>query len=352
VVFPRSEPRFSSEEPDGVVKRSGVTMRKSTRVEELPPGVSLVSLDFEFGSETLHRVDTGDGSYYELNGLTTSEIGNPLEPMFVHDSTLSGTEFRGVLFTGGEYTDETGFDPTVGAPASNNVDRGEGPLPNATTFLPSIGKTGGAGGGGRGMAGRTVRGTRDGEAGQARLMVSVGHYLGGQRHRLFNAMNFEMYYSNGTDRVAPQIVDPGPNAVLHEETGDGLSFTATATDNVKVFRVLITYSTERGEWRSLDLVREGGTSQWSGELPGVKDALYLVQAIDVAGNSSYLAKPTNDTDSAGHPWGTQSAGPRLFVAGDIATKVGHGVVELWWSLAGLMLLGVLSVRRRRQARRV
>jgi len=303
--------------------------------------VSLVSLDFEFGSETLHRVDTEDGSYYELNGLTTSEIGNPLEPMFVHDSTLSNTEFRGVLFTGGEYTDETGFDPTVGAPASNNEDRGEGPLPNATTFLPSIGKTGGTG--------SSRRGSESGSAGDARLMVSVGHYLGGQRHRLFNVMNFEMYYSNEADHVAPQIVDPGPSAVLHEETSDGLRFTATATDNVALFRVLITYSTEHGEWRSLDLVREGNTSQWSGELAGVKDALYLVQALDTAGNSSTLSRPTNDTDSAGHPWGTQSAGPKLFVAGDIATSVGHGAVELWWSLAGLMLLGALSVRQRRPA---
>ena len=281
-------------------------MQKSTR--ELPGGLAQVALDFEFGSETLHRVDTEDGSYYELNGLTTSEIGNPLEPMFVHDSTLSGTEFRGVLFTGGKYTDETGFDPTVGAPESNNQDRGEGPLPTSTTFLPSIGRSSGGGPGHRRAQG--------GSSGEAQLMVSVGHYLGGQKHRLFSGMNFEMYYSNGADHTPPQIVDPGAGAVLHQDTGTGLRFTVTATDDVKLYRVLITYSEEHGEWKSLDLVKPGASSnQWSADLLGVHDALYLVQAIDAAGNATYLSEPSVDKDAAGNSWGTETKGPRLFVAG-------------------------------------
>ena len=278
--------------------------------------------------------------------------------MFVHDSTLSGTEFRGVLFTGGKYTDETGFDPTVGAPESNNQDRGEGPLPTSTTFLPSIGKSTSTGGSRRAGSPEVVRAGGPGSA----LDGRAGRRLGGRsavdgfggalsrrsRHRLFSGMNFEMSYSNGADHTAPQIVDPGAGAVLHQDTGTGLRFTVTATDDVKLYRVLITYSEEHGDWKSLDLVKQGSSNQWSADLPGVHDALYLVQAIDAAGNATYLSEPSVDKDAAGKSWGTETKGPRLFVAGKVSVIVGHGVAEIWWSAVILVALGVMSVSRRRR----
>jgi hypothetical protein len=298
----RSEPHFAAAEPDGRNLRGGVTTLKSTRA--VPGGITALELNFDFGPDTLRRVDTADGSFYQLNGLTTSEIGNPLEPMFLYDSTLSGTQFRGVLFTGGSYTEQNGFNPTLGVPQSSNEDHGEGPLPNNSMWLPSIGRHG------RRHHGRAMSPDADGES---RLVVSVGHYLGAGRHRLFDAMSFDAYYSNSSDTTPPVITDPGPNAVLHVKTDKGLHFGVTAEDDMQLYRVMVTYSDEQGHWSSLDLAPEApGSTRWVGDLDNVSHARYLVQAVDTAGNSSYLGHPNQDLDGAGQAWGTQTFGPRLF----------------------------------------
>ena len=78
----------------------------SDQSKAIPPGVTVLELQFEFGDPPACTQPSGPytlvwepglGYYYELNGVISVEGGDAIQPMFVYDSTLSGTLARGVL---------------------------------------------------------------------------------------------------------------------------------------------------------------------------------------------------------------------------------------------------------------
>src|SRR6185436_9321245 len=120
---------------------SGIEVTKNAQL--IPPGVTELNLNFQFGSGTYDLVTTPDGQYFTLNGQSSGETGEPIQPHFAYDSALSGTVSHGVIFTGGSYTVTPNFDPVIAVPRSTNTDNGEGPIPARRTWTPSMRSSGG-----------------------------------------------------------------------------------------------------------------------------------------------------------------------------------------------------------------
>ncbi len=281
--------------------------------QTLPTGVTAVEHNFEFGPGTHVKFNTADGSYYELNGESSSETGDVIQPLFIYDSKLSGTVSKGTLFTAGEYTDESGFNPVIGVPVSENGESDEGPLPGLTSSISPRG-VGGTGGVNKSTDPEICY---DYDERWDNLTVKTGIYLGGtdQTERLHSKMSFMVYYSNYCDKKPPEITDPDPETP-HNLSGLTAEFSVEATDNAEgdtgVFRVLITYTDNLGEWKSKDLNYNIGTGKWEGSMTVTADTDYMVQAVDNAGNASQLSVTGMDKNINGEDYGSEYKWPLIY----------------------------------------
>lgn len=271
----------------------------------IPPGVTELNLNFQFGAGTYQLIATPDGQYYTLNGQSSGETGEPIQPHFAYDSALSGTVSHGVLFTGGGYSVTPSFNPVIAVPRSTNGDSGEGPIPLRQTITPQMRQSTPSTGGRIASAGTKTN-----------LTVHTGIWdKNSGDEALFNDMQFVVYYSNSGDSQSPVIADPGVNG-FHTVNGSNASFSATVTDNAGVFRVLVTYNdVAAGQWKSLDLSFNAGTGKWEGSLQLSGDILYFVQAVDINGNVGILSEGGNDLDANGQPYGSNWSGPKVYTIG-------------------------------------
>ena len=312
---------------------AGIVMEKSpayNREETLPDGVTETVVNFWFGPSTYLLNATDDGGYYSLNGKTSGEVGDTLQPLFIFDSRLSGTVNHGVLFTGGHFTVEESFNPVVGVPQSSNTPLGEGPIaPGAKSIIGTITRT-------------TVPANASSFRAEAsstqlsRLTVYTGNYDGGNES-LFDRMGFAMYHSNSTDFTEPIITDPGPSpAVLHTLSGLTANFSVQASDASGIYRVVVAYtdytSGTSGEWKSFDLTNTG--SAWVGSLTLKKSITYLVQAVDNAGNVGCLRLDGQDLDANSQPYGSGYSYGRTFQVTLLDTD-SDGLPDVWEDANGL-----------------
>lgn len=283
---------------------NGICMEKkvTTEAEErlIPPGVTELNLNFQFGSGTYNLVTTPDGQYFTLNGQSSGETGEPIQPHFAYDSALSGTVSHGVIFTGGSYSVTPAFNPVIAVPRSTNGDDGEGPIPARGTITPQMRESADTSAGGVGN--------------ETNLVVHTGNWnINTGEESIFNDMQFVVYYSNAADKTMPVITDPGVNG-FHTVSGTTASFAAEVTDDTGVYRVLVTYEdAASSQWKTLDLAYNAATSKWEGSLTLTGDILYFVQAVDVSGNVGILSEGGNDVDGNGQPYGSTWSGPKVWV---------------------------------------
>lgn len=283
----------------------GISLKKSRRegTGALPSGVTELTLNFSFGGGTYQKVTTADGDYYTLNGRSSAEIGDTLQPLFTYDSRLSGTVSHGVLFTGGAFATESPFDPVTGTPDSSSyVPGGESPIgPASGSFIPTVNAT------------NPQIPTSLLLTDLTRMTVYTGYYEpSGSVETRFNQMGFVIYYSNSTDKTAPAITDPGGGGVLHTMSGLAANFSVQASDASGVYRVVVVYTDKVSAWKSFDLTYNSGTGRWEGALLCKKNIIYHVQAVDNAGNVGYLRQSGSDQVPGGGDTGSTYQYARIF----------------------------------------
>jgi len=280
------------------------TLKTISETRAIPPGMTELALNFTFGAETYHKVTTTAGDYYELNGRSSGEVGDTLQPHFVYDSQLSGTNAHGVIFSGGNYTPEVSFTPVVGVPQATHITYPQGPLPLVSTFTPCVRVTYGSGGSSQKAVG---------EQGYTSMVVHTGYFEESITTQVrFDDLQMTIYYSNASDVTPPSITDPGPEGF---HTLDGLlaNFTVNVSDASGVYRVLVTYNDYRTtDWKSLELSDNG--VNWQGTLSLKGSIRYFVQAIDAAGNVGLLSLTGLDLngDDPPVPYGTSWEGPQTY----------------------------------------
>lgn len=311
------------EEINGIkLKKSLIDQAKNTL---LPPGVTELSLQFEFGPGTYQLINTSDGSYYKLNGKSNGEAGDSLQPLFIYESKLSGVVSKGVIFTGGEFTNYSPFNPAIAAPQSSSPIIPPEPIaPITGAFIPTVNVV-------HPQLPSSIVSTDF-----TKMTVYTGYYDdSNSQETLFNTMNFSIYYSNSSDSTPPVISDPGQGNNLHTLNGTNCTFSVSVTDaNSGVFRVIITYTDGISEWNSLDLNFNPSNSKWENSLSLKRDITYFVQAVDNAGNVKVLKVNEGLGDinpETGLPYVISA---RLFSV-DLLDEDNDGMEDTWESQNGL-----------------
>ncbi|NMB99052.1 MAG: hypothetical protein GYA35_02105, partial [Thermoanaerobaculaceae bacterium] len=285
---------------------NGIKLKKkltnSTTAYLLPPGVTELSLQFEFGPGTYQLINTPDGKYYKLNGKSNGEAGDSLQPLFIYESRLSGVASKGVLFTGGNFTNYPEFNPAIATPQSSSPIIPPEPIaPVGMTFIPTVNVI------------HPNQPTSLISTDLTKMTVYTGYYDDAKEtETIFNTMNFSIYYSNSTDKTPPTIIDPGQGNNLHTLNGTLCQFSVEANDASGIYRVIITYTEGISSWQSLDLSYNPSNLKWEGNLNLKRNINYFVQAIDNAGNVKVLKTGTesgNINPETGLPYIT---GARIF----------------------------------------
>ena len=315
----RKDNPLTAEGPD-YQQADGITMKKnlltSDETNSLPPGITELTLNFDFGPEVYQKVTTGEGDYYTLNGRSSGEIGDTLQPMFMYNSQLSDTACHGVIFTGGDFTSEGGFVPVVGVPMSNNEDPGSGPIaPGMGGMIGTVG-----------IHKLSLQNSGP-DAEKTRMTVYTGYYDEGTQNN-FDGIGFVVYYSNSADRQDPVIADPGLSGALHTLNGLVASFSVGVSDSSGVFRVTIAYTDGQGQWKSLDLSYNSTSGRWEGALEVKRNITYFAQAVDNAGNAGILRLTGPDLGGDNQPYGSDYSTSRMFSV-TLLDSDGDGMPDPW-----------------------
>jgi hypothetical protein len=215
--------------------------------------------------------DTPNGCYYSLgdDNNVFRKANFPIQPKADRRFDDELGDVHGLLFEGGHYTETTGFDPVISAAVDINA---TGPIPepefSAQGWYPTLPAT--------------LNRVRflDGSLAWKVSRLTGQYRASDQKERLFDYITYTLYYNNdATDFDAPEITTVGG-----WETLQGVVVTATVSDASGAWRVVATWTSGDGHWRSEDLEWDDGEGEWRGTLPTVEPAEYMVQAVDAAGN--------------------------------------------------------------------
>jgi CSLREA domain-containing protein len=232
------------------------------------------------------------------NGVESSPA-EPTLPLSVSDVSVSGQVLRGVGFTGGTYTDQSGITPLTGAPTSDL--NSEHSTFSSNTFFPSqlfkVNYFGGLNGG----------------AASTKLMLTPAQYESDapgsltdtQRSyssvglRLFYSDNTSTYGSNTPALAAPPSIGEVSATATAPSSADAADGSVTFQGHVDgdpsagIQQVWVTYtdppSSGTGYWQSLDLTQDSTDSTlWTGTLSGltaaqISDLDFMVQAVNGVG---------------------------------------------------------------------
>ncbi|MCB1058273.1 MAG: hypothetical protein KDD11_22465 [Acidobacteria bacterium] len=252
------------------------------------------------------------GCYYTLNGVATGSTDLPIEPYFVFSSRLSGTSQHGVLWAGGTYDEEQGWEPIFAELVSNGGDgSNHGATPRHILLKPRPPRAlGGA---------DPACSASDLEV--SSVVVPVGEVLQNDDpipsysiHRTYRNVDLEMFFFNNTasgagncDRSGPEFGAPTFGDVYHEVGGTAVRWAVPASDAGGVWRVLVVFTDhsldENGQGRWVPVELESDGSVWTGEI-SVSEATeitYVIQAVDNRGNVSWFDFVAEELPASGVP---------------------------------------------------
>ncbi len=271
------------------------------------------SANFELGDVAAACPDDSAGCYYALNGLAGGPADLPVQPYFVFDSRLSGTSQHGVLWTGGEYEQESGWRPLRPALQSNNdpdlhgdfsdlgalAPRRARASPRPTRVLP-------------GADPDSSEGCPPSDLELNQLVVPTGEVVEDalgepsiERRDL--TVDLEILYFNDTtdpfancDREGPDL---GAGPYHLPPAGTVVSWAVPASDPSGVWRVLVVVDDQgQGAWVPIELADDDADGTWEGsyDAGGAGELSYFLQAVDRRGNVSWLLfepQPGEEPDS-------------------------------------------------------
>jgi len=218
--------------------------------------------------DILELVSTEDGAYYNLDGHATTALGQPIQPLFFTDISVSQWPVRSVVFKGGSYETITDFDPVIAAPVNDYMTQTVESIIDREGWHPAL------------PVGIKQTDVND------NLIVQLGQYDATTEHlRLYSALDFDLYYSLSTDQHPPTVTVV---TALYNVKTNQISLKVGAVDETGVSRVVLNYTAGAGEWRSLELEFDANTYKWYGSFAGDLGSRYFVQAVDAVGNAEVV----------------------------------------------------------------
>jgi hypothetical protein len=234
-------------------------------------GLTTRSVNFKpvYQTHTVNRNGVA-GTYYSVDEESEVNEGQPIQPRTSVDIALVGGIPHGVFFEGGSYISYEDFNPVVTHIITDQVAMAEPGFRLADRWYPAWWSL--------------LNQVSTNEGVQQRLVVIPAQY---QRQtstqgteRLFDEMDFTVYYSTQTEIVPPSIWQ-----VSYNQTETNWQISVDVTDLSGVLRVAVSYTDGKGSWLTVDLAQDtGNTNRWKGSIPAGDEVRWLVQALDGAGN--------------------------------------------------------------------
>lgn len=209
------------------------------------------------------------GTYFALDGHTQTVVGEPVQPLFFADVTLSNTgraateTLRGVALLSGNFSTQDNFDPLVAIATNEFFTDTTEPTLTENGWQPAL----------------PVSIARQG--GRDEFQAVLGQYAAEtQQQRVYENVGIELYYSSDDDVTPPTIHSISG---LYDATTGEIEIKVGSADASGIYTVIIAYI-EGESWQSKQLVFNETEQNWTGVFTGTAKTRYIVQVVDEAGN--------------------------------------------------------------------
>ena len=245
------------------------------------------------GPGVLAPKDTGNGTYYDVDGNVLAVQYRPAQPSVDRDVSRPGRSAHGALILDAESQDLTGFEPYYVQPVIDEAGNEQSTDPVGDAVFPAT-------------LARVANPVAANGSRSSSLVVAAGQFrrngeaAGTGVQRLFTRLDTAVTYADAseTDFDPPSIVRSEASVV---ESTVGFSVRAS-TDTQRVYVLYKVADGGPGNWEGVDLVRTGtdpvdGSALWTGGavLPSADLKIeYLGQAVDPVGNVAYTVNKTTN----------------------------------------------------------
>ncbi|MEW6233937.1 MAG: hypothetical protein AB1656_00990, partial [Candidatus Omnitrophota bacterium] len=217
---------------------------------------------------------TGAGSYYAFNGVTQTNVNEPIQPRIGFYTGAESFFPKGAVLESAKYVTLSNFDPVIEGGAWGDENVNEGVFEKAGYF-PAIPFTV-----------NTI--PQQGSIPPLQKFVFIaGQYNSDKKtERLYKEVKYSTYYTGEkTDAVAPTLSDP----ILKTDSEAQVSVQGWDQNGDSLFRVILTYTDGEGEWKALDMAKSGDNpKEWQARLAYNPNSEFFIQAVDALGNVKYL----------------------------------------------------------------
>ncbi len=234
---------------------------------------STVNINFQKAIDTgvLGEQETESGAYLALNGYTSANAGEPVQPL--HFGTLSNSTApaRSVVVLGGDFTMRDVDDPLIGTPVNEYVPRDnddEATLSLSAGWHPALPST--------------IQMIND----EATLVSEVAQYNPEtEQLLLYSNLQVDVFYSTSSDEQPPSftVVDG-----LYDAPTKRVAVKVGVVDSSGIKEVILSYIENKDlnatSLKSIKMTFDASAQKWRGTFPGDAKSVFYVQAVDNAGN--------------------------------------------------------------------
>ena len=235
----------------------------------------------------LEKHQTEEGVYYSFNGITQTNINEPVQPRAGY---ITGTESffpKGAVLESARYRTLSAFDPVIeGGQWGAETLSYEGEF-TKEGFFPAIP-----------FSVNTIAAQNGLPPLQSFVFIAGQFNQEKNEERLYEEIRYSTYYTAIETETDPPIIQE-PEIEL---TGSAASIRVEGTDKDgdPLYRVLLLWTDGQGEWKGKNLTQSSGNpSVWEGDLDKKDGLEFFIQAVDVLGNVTYA----DNQGRCYHPFG-------------------------------------------------
>jgi hypothetical protein len=219
---------------------------------------------------TYTAIESEAGTYYSLDGWSTVEDGEPVQPRFAYEVGPDGDPVHGVLFASGAYTTVTSFSPALQQVLTMTAGTASAsPTFTATDWVPTLF--------------HTFNRLETADSTWETLVATLGQYHAGRaEERLLLDAQFVALRSSDEDWNGPVL-----SAICSWLQDDVAHIELGVSDPAGVYAVLVVYTSDDGLWHTARL-SPTGDGMWAGSFQAGPETEFYLQAADMAGNVTLM----------------------------------------------------------------
>ncbi|MEW6234969.1 MAG: hypothetical protein AB1656_06245 [Candidatus Omnitrophota bacterium] len=237
---------------------------------------------------------TGAGRYYAFNGVTQTNVNEPIQPRIGFYTGAESFFPKGAVLESAKYVTLSNFDPVIegGAWGDENVNEG---VFDKNGYFPAIPFTV-----------NTI--PQQGNTPPLQKFVFIaGQYNDDKKtERLYTEVKYSTYYTGEkTDAIAPTLLEP----ILKTDNEVQASIQGWDKNGDALYRLVLLWTDGESEWKAADMKKSNANpKEWQAQLAYKPSLEFFFQAVDALGNVTYLDnqgqyyKPAPPTSIDSYTW--------------------------------------------------